>query len=119
MGVRAQIGAPLRDGSLTTGDIGDSCLTCIASHPSKSRIATGGSDFRVIEWDVVGAASSPSSSTGGAVLRTHRIPAHATSLEYSPDGTQLAVGLSNGLAVSLLLLPCPAPLATDIGLLPP
>lgn len=85
------------------GHLGDSIST-LCAHPNKPRAATGGADFRVVEWD-----ASPSSApacaiatTSGArslnpmVLRVHRIPAHATSSEYSPDGTQLAVGLSNG-----------------------
>lgn len=85
--------------------IGDKIGT-FAVHPFNKRFVTGGADYQVVEWDIDAFLSENSNNSSNnndtasvknkAILRTHRIPAHATCCTYSPDGTLLAVGLSNG-----------------------
>lgn len=81
------------------GHVGDQ-ISSFAVHPSKKRIATGGADYQVVEWDIEQLLSTSSSETSNCtgILRTHRIPAHATCCTYAPSNTSsvLAVGLSNG-----------------------
>jgi WD40 repeat protein len=80
-----EIGADKKAKVLVQGHA-DGELWGLATHPSKPQYATAGDDSAVKVWDASTRTSVSSGKLGSA----------ARSVDYSPDGKFLAVGLANG-----------------------
>ena len=92
----------------------------VSSPPSSPRsLPSGPTNSRPLRFPA-NASENPLPPRRPPLRRVAKTPKKKTRAQTPTAGASNAVGLSNALAVSLLLLPCPAPLATGIRLyLPP